>query len=147
MLVDSCILGIYNYLQSKEGGKLKRLPDAEFEVMKVAWSVDKPVTASKIIQKLGNKKGWRRQTAITLLLRLTEKGFLLTEKNGTDRFFYPIIQKETYLQVETKKFLKEYHENSFLKLFNALYGDKKLSETETEEILDLLNERRENKSG
>ena len=36
--------------------EIKKLPDAEFEVMKVVWSNDPPVTANIVMEQLGKKK-------------------------------------------------------------------------------------------
>lgn len=36
--------------------KLKKLPDAEFEVMKTIWANEPPVTTNLLMEQLGNKK-------------------------------------------------------------------------------------------
>ena len=60
---------------------MKRLPDAEFAVMKVVWACEPPITASMIMEQLGEKKNWKMQTVVSLLLRLVERGFLCTENS------------------------------------------------------------------
>ena len=61
---------------------IKKLPDAEFDVMKVVWANEPPITANLIMEHIGNQKEWKAPTAISLLLRLVERGFLRTEKNA-----------------------------------------------------------------
>ena len=64
---------------------IKRLPDAEFEIMKIIWNSTPPVTTAQIMEKLGNEKDWNPQTVLTMLVRLIEKGFLTSERAGRER--------------------------------------------------------------
>lgn len=123
--------------------KIKRLPDAEFEVMKVVWDNEPPITTAMVMDKLGDKRKWKAPTVLTLMRRLVERGFLRTEKKGKERKYYPLISKKEYLELETEKFLKQYHENSFLSLINTLYNTKKPNEKELDELLKWAKERRE----
>ena len=41
--------------------KLKKLPDAEFDVMKVIWDNEPPVTTTSVREQLGKEKEWKIQ--------------------------------------------------------------------------------------
>ncbi|MCL2574405.1 MAG: BlaI/MecI/CopY family transcriptional regulator [Defluviitaleaceae bacterium] len=122
--------------------KMRKLPDAEFDIMKVVWSNTPPITANIIMQQHGNNEGWRVQTAITLLLRLVERGFLHTEKNGKERKYFPIVNKEDYLKFETGNFIRQFHDNSLLNLVSSVYADEILSDEDINELLEWVRERR-----
>lgn len=122
---------------------MKRLPDTEFEIMKVVWANEPPVTTAVVMEQLGSQRGWKTPTVISLMLRLVKKGFLRTEKNGKERLFFPLVAKEDYLKFETGNFLKLYHENSFLSLVNTLYGGKQLNDKDLGELLEWIRKRRE----
>lgn len=62
--------------------KIKKLPDAEFEVMKVVWANEPPVTTAVIMEQIGKEKEWKIQTIVSLMPRLAERGFLRSEKKG-----------------------------------------------------------------
>jgi len=117
--------------------KMKKLPDAEFAVMKVIWANTPPITTNIIMSQHGNNAGWKLQTAISLLLRLVERGFLRTEKTGKERTFYPLVKKEDYLKFETGEFVKKFHGGSVLKFINTMYSDKTLSDEDISELLKL----------
>jgi len=121
---------------------MKRLPDAEFEVMKIVWQNDPPVTANIAMEQLGKKKKWKTQTVISLMLRLVERGFLRTEKAGRERLYYPVVSREEYLKFETGNFIKQYHDNSLLNLVNTLYDDDALTDRDISELLQWIKERR-----
>lgn len=122
---------------------IKRLPEAEFEIMRVVWENEPPVTTAMIMDKIGNERKWKPPTLLTLLSRLVERGFLKTEKKGKERTYYPLISKEDYLELETEKFMKQYHENSFLSFVNTLYNTKKPTERELDELLKWVKEWKE----
>ena len=122
--------------------KMKKLPDAEFDIMKVVWANDPPITSNIIMQQLGNAREWKAQSAISFMLRLVERGFLRTEKNGKERTYFPLVNKEDYLKFETDNFVKQFHDNSFLNLVTTMYGDKSMSNDDVDELLKWAKERR-----
>jgi BlaI family penicillinase repressor len=122
---------------------LKKLPNTEFEIMKVAWANEPPITTNMVMEQLGNERKWKAPTVISLMLRMVEKGFLRTEKKGKERIYYPLVAKEDYLKFETDNFMKLYHENSFLSLVSTLYNGRQFSEHDIEELMQWVKERRE----
>ncbi len=122
---------------------MKKLPDTEFEIMKVVWANEPPITTKIIMEQLGNQRQWKAPTTISLMLRLVKRGFLRTEKNGKERTYFPLIAKEDYLRFETGNFMKQYHENSFLSLVNTLYDGKRLSDHDIEELMKWAKKRRD----
>ena len=122
--------------------KMKKLPDAEFDIMKVVWANEPPITSNIIMQQLGNAREWKAQSAISLMLRLVERGFLRTEKKGKERTYFPLVNKEDYLKFETDNFVKQFHDNSFLNLVTTMYGDKSMSDDDIEELLNWAKEQR-----
>ena len=122
--------------------KLKKLPDAEFEIMKVVWANEPPITTNIVMRQLGDEREWKAQTTISLMLRLVERGFLRTEKKGKERTYFPLVNKEDYLKFETGNFIKQFHNNSFLSLINTMYEDKALNEKDIDDLLKWVQERR-----
>lgn len=122
--------------------KFKKLPDTEFDIMKVVWANTPPITSTMIMEQLGNEREWKVQTVISLLLRLVDRRFLKSEKLGKERTYYPLVSKEDYLKFETGHFLKQYHNNSFLNLANTLYEDKAFTDEDIEELLQWIKDRR-----
>ena len=122
--------------------KAQRLPDAEFDVMQTIWDQEPPVTTGMLMDLIGRDRGWKVQTMVTLLARLTERGFLRVERTGgRERVFWPVIGREEYLQMETETFLGHYHRNSVSSLIAALAGDK-LSEKDLDELSEMIRKAR-----
>lgn len=130
--------------KSEKRGKntMKRLPDAEFEIMKVVWDAAPPITTATIMETLGRLKGWKAPTVISLMLRLVERGFLATEKLGRERTYRPTIGRDAYLQFETGNFMKLYHENSLTGLVHTLCDAGELDQAQLDRLEAWLRERK-----
>ncbi len=114
---------------------MKRLPDAEFDVMACIWQCDAPVTSGEIMRRMGSERGWKTPALITLLHRLIERGFLRSEKPGRERLYYPLVARDEYLQYETEHFLSRVHGGSLRSLMSALGGGNELTRADCEELI------------
>lgn len=123
--------------------KMKKLPDAEFGIMKVVWANEPPITTATVMEKLGKERDWKIQTVVSLMLRLVERGFLRSEKHGKERTYFPLVSKEEYLKFETGNFMKQYHDSSLFNLINTLYDDEALTDGEIDQLLKWAKERRD----
>ena len=121
---------------------MRKLPDAEFEIMQVVWANEPPITTSEIMKQLGHKKDWKIQSVVSFMQRLTERGFLRSEKSGKERAYFPIVNQEDYLKFETGNFLKQFHNNSFLNLVTTMYDDEALTDEDIDGLVELLKKRR-----
>ena len=118
----------------------KRLPDAEFTVMKVIWNLASPITTNKITNKLADNT-WKPQTLLTVLKRLSEKGFLNIIKDGKEHQYEVLIKEDEYLEIETGSFLKRYAGNSIGALVKTLYSEGDLTEDDINELRDILEQK------
>ena len=118
----------------------KRLPDAEFNVMKVIWNLASPITTNKITNKLADNT-WKPQTLVTVLKRLSEKGFLNIIKDGKEHQYEVLIKEDEYLEIETGSFLKRYAGNSIGALVKTLYSEGDLTEDDINELRDILEQK------
>lgn len=121
---------------------IKRLPDGEFAILKVIWQLPNPTTSAQIMEKLGDDNHWKPQTLLTVLARLTEKGFLESVRKGRERQYTAIISEDEYLEVETSDFLKRYSGHSMGGFVKTLFSSSSLSEDELDELRTLLNHKK-----
>ena len=119
----------------------KRLPDTEFELMRIVWQHEPPVTTTRIIQSLGDAVNWKPQTVLTMLVRLIEKGFLDSQRVGKERNYTPVISEGQYMSVETGEFMQRYRGNSLGSLVKTMYDGKELTPEEVAELKKWLREK------
>ncbi len=125
-------------VEAREIDYTKKLPDAEFEVMQAIWAGEPPLNTAYLMEKVGHGRGWKAPTLISFLVRLEERGFITSEKKGKERYYTPAAQRELYLRSVTEQFVEQYHGGSFVRMMDALYNDKKLSEADIDELLQWL---------
>ena len=117
------------------------LPDSEFAIMQIIWSQASPISKTQVAALAEPHKGWKPQTVYTLLNRLTEKGFLSTEKKGKERFYTFLVAQEDYLNQETDRFMKTVHKNSLTGLMNALFANNQFSKEDLSELEQWLKKK------
>lgn len=118
-----------------------KLPDAEFDVMSAIWDGAPPLNTSYLMQKIGNKKGWKAPTLISFLVRLEDRGYIASYKNGKERYYIPLALREEYIHAVTSAFIDQYHGGSFVSVMNSFFKDSSLSETDIDALLDWLRSR------
>lgn len=120
---------------------MKKLPDAEFEVMQIMWKNQPPLTTAMMMQQLGTGCDWRVQTLIVLLNRLIDRGFVRSEKKGKERTYYPVVGEAEYLHFETSMFIERFHRNSVTHLVATLVDANKVSDSDMEMLTRLLEDK------
>ena len=116
---------------------IRRLPDSELEVMQVIWDCTPPVSRSAIEAKLQDTHPMALTTLLTLLTRLSEKGFLIAEKAGRSKCYTPTVSRQDYLAAQSRRFLDKLCGGSLSAFANALCGSG-LTKEELAELRDLL---------
>lgn len=117
---------------------IRRLPDAELEVMQTVWACEPPVARADIQALLQDKHPMALTTLLTVLTRLSDKGFLQIEKVGRSARYTPLITRQDYLAQQSRQFLQTLCGGS-LSTFAAALCDGGLSKEELAELRDLLD--------
>ena len=122
----------------------KKLPDAEFEIMKAIWQMQEPVTSAMVTERLRSTlpaKEWKPQTILTMLTRLEQKAFLRSEKHGKEREYYVLIPQQDYLQIEASSFRQRFSGGRFTGLVKALCDTDDRTAADITELQSWLEER------
>ena len=101
---------------------IRRLPDAELEVMQAIWDCRPPVARTDIEVILYKTHPMAMTTLLTLLTRLGEKGFISIEKNGRRSYYTPCISREDYLASQSRNFFEKLCGGNLSTFANALCG-------------------------
>lgn len=116
---------------------IRRLPDAELEVMQAVWACEAPVARADIDAKLKDTHPMALTTLLTVLTRLADKGFVRIEKQGRSARYIPLVSREEYLAQQSRCFLEKLCGGS-LSAFAAALCDSGLSRQELAELRRLL---------
>ena len=117
---------------------IKRLPDSELEVMQAIWSLEAPVARVDIEEILKDNYPIAMTTLLTLLTRLSEKGFIKIEKISRSARYYPLVSQQEYLAQQSKNFLQRLCGGNMSTFATALC-DSGISKEDLAELRELLD--------
>lgn len=109
------------------------ISNAELEVMHTLWNSGKPMSVQDVCDALSNNK-WKYRTVATLLLRMEQKGAVVSEKHGRVNFYSSVLNEEEYIHSQTKSFIKKLYNGSAKDLAVSLFKSDSMSAEDIEEI-------------
>jgi len=121
---------------------MKKLPEAELEVMMEIWKAKKPVCRFDLEESL-KENNWAATTILTLLSRLEGKGFVKSTKQGKVKYYEPLVDENDYAATETKGVLERFFGNSLKKFVVCMASEEKFTEEELDELRSFLDEQKE----
>ena len=118
--------------------ELRRLPDSELEVMQALWELEEPICRAAVEEKLAQRR-LAVTTLLTLLTRLSDKGFVRIEKDGRRSRYVPLVTRKDYQAAQSRRFVQQVCGGSISAFASALCGSG-LSREELDELRRLLEE-------
>ena len=119
---------------------IKRLGDAELEIMQVIWHTGAPMTAGSIQEKLSGRRDWQLSSLMTALSRLAEKGFVHCDRSTRTNLYTALISEAAYREEAGQSFLAKLYDNSIQNFVTALYDAHPLTLDDLEELRSLIDE-------
>ncbi len=118
----------------------RSLPKSELEIMNALWDLGQPSSAAEINRYMD--KGWRVQTLITHLSRMTAKQIVICDHiealRGARYFYRPLIDRDVYRREEAEKMLENLHKGDVKSLFKTFAETGKITREDVEYLLTLV---------
>lgn len=119
---------------------IQQISDAELDIMKIIWAREGPVLFASIMDELAaTGRTWQKNTVITLLSRLMDKGILAAKKTGRRNEYTPLVSESEYQTSQTKTFLKKMYKGNITGLVANLIQSDALTAEEYCELKKLLD--------
>lgn len=118
---------------------VKKLGEAELEIMQVIWGSEIPVTSNYILKQLQGRRKWQLSTLMTSLSRLIDKGFLSCDRSTGSNLYSWTISENAYKTGASRHFLEKLYNNSIQNMVASLYSAKAIKSSDVEELKDFLN--------
>lgn len=119
---------------------VKKLGEAELEIMQVIWKADAPVTSSFILKELQERRKWQLSTLMTSLSRLVDKGFISCDRATGNNLYSSIISENDFKAKESKNFLEKLYNNSIQNMVATLYSNKAINDSDMNELRKFLDD-------
>lgn len=114
---------------------IQSISDSELELMKIIWNQGGTAWYSQIMEALIQRGcTWQKNTVITLLARLTEKGLLKPNKVGRRNEYIAVCSEADYQASQTRTLLDKLYQGSAKGLVSTLIQREMLTAKDYEEI-------------
>ena len=113
----------------------QQISDSELELMKIVWANGGSALYAHIMDELA-KAGctWQKNTVITLLSRLVDKGLLKTSKIGRRNEYTAIVSEADYQTAQARTLLNKLYRGDAKGLVATLIQGDMLSPEDYEEL-------------
>ena len=110
---------------------MRQVSEYELELMKAIWDNGGTALYAEIVTSLSGKgMEWTKNTIITLLSRLVDKGLLKTNKIGHRNKYIAVVSEEEYRTRQTENFLDKVYEGNAKGLVSTLIQMDLLSDND-----------------
>lgn len=114
---------------------VQQISDSELELMKIIWAEGGKALYARIMNRLAaSGSTWQKNTVITLLSRLAEKGFLKTNKIGRRNEYAAIVSEAEYQAAQAQTLLDKLYEGEAKGLVLTLLQQDMLTADDYEEL-------------
>ena len=126
--------------------QLRELTKAEEELMRVLWQLQKGFVKDVLAElpASGEPPAKPAYNTVSTIIRILEKkGLVGYRAYGKTHEYYPLITEEQYRRFQTEQLMTNYFDGSLKKLVSFFVKDKDISLTEADEIIKLLNQKKD----
>lgn len=117
---------------------MEKLFESEAKVMEIIWQQG-AISAKDISVIAAKEIGWNKNTTYTIINKLEKKGFIRRDDPGF--ICTPLVSQEQMQKVEVDSLVNKIFRGSKKALFSALLEDEELSQTELDELKNMINKR------
>ncbi len=113
----------------------QQVSDSELTLMKILWSAGGSAKYAAIMEELAKSGNtWQKNTVITLLSRLVDKGMLKTGKIGRRNEYIALVSEADYRSAQARTLVSKLYAGSAKGLVATLIQGEMLSEEDYREL-------------
>ena len=120
--------------------KVKKLAEAEIEIMNCIWDMPEMATVREVQEKLYPNGEKAYTTVQTIMNILYEKKYLARKKIGMVNFYAPLISREDAAVTETRSLANRIFHGSFGAMASYLINSGELTPDDLQELKKLIAE-------
>lgn len=115
--------------------QLPQISESELTLMKIVWESGGTALYAQIMDALEARQlDWKKNTVLTFLSRLVEKGMLTTSKIGRRNEYTAQVTEGEYQSAQTKEFLAKVYDGNAAGLVNMLVSGDLISDDDAEAL-------------
>ena len=118
---------------------MKKLSEAEFEIIQALWRNNKPMTSNQILGEMGDTRSWKLASLMTALSRMAEKGAVYCDRSTRTNYYTALISEDQYKVTEGTSVLDRLFNKSAKEFIIFMYQSKQISQKDIQELRECLD--------
>lgn len=122
-----------------QNGRLDNMKITESEelIINLLWEKGS-LSVMQIVQELEKEKNWSKQSIISFLKRMEQKGTVTYIMQGRTKFYSAIAKKEDIVRKETKGILNRFFDGKLGSMVSYMAKETKITGEDIQELKQLL---------
>lgn len=116
----------------------RNISEAELKIMEVLWAADEPLSIQSVCDGIVGER-WKYNTVGTMLLRLAEKGAVVSHKKNRVIFYSAALKREEYKKEQTKQLVSKLYGGSVRELAVSLLGSEDMTMEDLDKIRKMFD--------
>lgn len=125
---------------------MDKITQSEEVIMNLLWEHGS-LSIMQIVQALEESKHWSKQTIVSFLRRMEEKGTVKYEQRGRTKYYFAVIPKADVVQKETRGILNRFFGGKWGTMVSYMAKETQLTDEDIQELWEVLQELRETQDG
>ncbi len=118
------------------------LTTAEWNLMECLWD-HSPRSGREAVDYMKDYVGWNRSTTLTMLRRMSEKGYIHCDDQAEPMLYSANLNREDAVLHETRSFIDRVYKGSVGMMLSAMTKKQELSREEINELYEILKQAEE----
>ena len=118
---------------------MKKLSEAEFEIIQVLWRHKVPMTSNQILDEIKDNRQWKLASLMTTLARMADKGAVYCDRTTRTNYYSALVSEDEYKITEGTSFLEKLFNRSAKDFIASLYQGKQMSGKDIQELREYLD--------
>lgn len=118
---------------------MKKLSEAEFEIIQVLWRHKAPMTSNQILDEIKDGRQWKLASLMTTLARMADKGAVYCDRTTRTNYYSALVSEDEYKVTEGTSLLEKMFNKSAKDFIASLYQGKQMSGKDIQELRAYLD--------
>ena len=118
---------------------MKKLSEAEFEIIQVLWRHNAPMTSNQILDEIKDDRQWKLASLMTTLARIADKGAVYCDRTTRTNYYSALVSEDEYKITEGTSLLEKMFNRSAKDFIASLYQGKQMSGKDIQELRAYLD--------
>ncbi|MDE7200613.1 MAG: BlaI/MecI/CopY family transcriptional regulator [Lachnospiraceae bacterium] len=121
---------------------MNKITESEEIILNLLWQKES-LSIMQMVKALETQKNWSKQTIISFLKRMEQKGTVAFFVQGRTKYYYAVIKREDVIRTETKGLMDRFFGGKMGAMVSYMVKESEISKEDIQELQTLLQKLKE----